>query len=48
MTKATVHWPSGKVQVLTDLKADAHIVVDENKEGPAAIETVTPGRVYLP
>ena len=36
-----IHWPSGKVQVLTDVKADAHIIVDENKEGPAAIETVT-------
>lgn len=43
-----IRWPSGKSQVLTDVKADAHIVVDEDKEGPAAIETVTPGRVYLP
>jgi hypothetical protein len=43
-----IRWPSGKSQVLTDVKADAHIVVDEGKEGAAAIETVKPGQVYLP
>lgn len=43
-----IRWPAGKTQVLTDLMANAHIVVDEEKEGSAAVETVTPGRVYLP
>jgi hypothetical protein len=43
-----IRWPSGKVQVLTDIKADAHIVVDEDREGLAAMQTVTPGTVYLP
>jgi hypothetical protein len=43
-----IRWPSGKTQVLTDLKADAHIVVDEGKEGAAAVEAVTPGRVFEP
>lgn len=43
-----IHWPSGKKQVLTDLKADVHVVVDEVKEGPAAVERVTPGQTILP
>jgi hypothetical protein len=43
-----IRWPSGKKQVFTDLKADAHIVVDEDKEGPAAVETVVPGRTIRP
>jgi hypothetical protein len=43
-----IRWPSGKTQVLTDLKTDAHIVIDEAKEGSAALETVTPGRVFAP
>jgi hypothetical protein len=46
--KLTIRWPSGRVQVLTDLKADAHLVVDEDKEGAAAIETVVPGRTMAP
>jgi len=43
-----IRWPSGKSQVFTDLKADMHIVVDEGKEGAAAIETVTPGHTIQP
>jgi hypothetical protein len=43
-----IRWPSGKTQVLTDLKADAHIVVDEGKEGAAAVETVVPGHTMQP
>jgi hypothetical protein len=39
----TIRWPSGKIQVLTDIKANAHIVVDEDKEGAAAMETFVPG-----
>jgi hypothetical protein len=43
-----VRWPSGKTQVLTGLRADTHIVVDEGKEGPAAVEAVVPGRTIAP
>jgi hypothetical protein len=46
--RLTIRWPSGKEQVLTDLKADAHIVVDEDKEGAAAVETVVPGQTIAP
>jgi hypothetical protein len=43
-----IRWPSGKNQVVTDLSADAHIVVDEGEEGAAAVETVVPGRTFGP
>jgi len=46
--RLTIRWPSGAVQVLTGLAADRHIVVEEGKEGAAAIETVVPGKVFLP
>jgi hypothetical protein len=46
--KLTIRWPSGKVQVLTGVAADRHIVVDEAKEAAEAIETVTPGTPYRP
>jgi hypothetical protein len=46
--RLTVRWPSGRVQVLTGLQADRHIVVDEGKDGPAAVETVVPGRTIAP
>jgi enediyne biosynthesis protein E4 len=44
----TIRWPSGKVQVLNGLKGDRHIVVDEGKDGPAAVETVVPGQPIAP
>jgi enediyne biosynthesis protein E4 len=43
-----IRWPSGKIQVLTDIKADRHIIVDERKEGADSIEAVTPGRTIQP
>ncbi len=46
--RLTIRWPSGKVQVLTDLRADRHIVVEEGKEGPAAVEAITPGQTFRP
>jgi hypothetical protein len=46
--RLTIRWPSGKVQVLRDVAADAHIVVDEAKEGAEAIETVVPGQTIQP
>src|SRR5262249_37758336 len=46
--KLTIRWPSGKVQVLEGLAADRHIVVDEGKDGDAAVETVVPGRTIAP
>jgi hypothetical protein len=46
--KLTIRWPSGQVQVLKDLQGDRHIIVDESKTGPDAIETVVPGRAIRP
>lgn len=46
--RLTIRWPSGKVQELTGLAADRHIVVDEGKEGSAAVETVVPGKTVQP
>jgi enediyne biosynthesis protein E4 len=40
----TIRWPSGKVQVLKHLKGDRHVVVDEDKDGTDAVETIVPGR----
>ena len=44
----TVRWPSGKVQALTGLEGDRHILIDEGKDGPDAVETVVPGRTIAP
>ena len=44
----TIRWPSGKVQVLTGVPADRHVVVDEGKDGAAAIQTVVPGQTIEP
>jgi hypothetical protein len=44
----TIRWPPGRVQVLTHVRADRHIVVDEGRDGGAAVETVVPGRTVAP
>jgi hypothetical protein len=44
----TIRWPSGTVQVLKDLAADRHIVIEEGKEGEAAVEPVVPGQTIRP
>ncbi len=46
--KLTIRWPSGRVQVLTGVAADRHVVIDESRDGTDAIETVTPGRTMKP
>jgi enediyne biosynthesis protein E4 len=46
--RLTIRWPSGKVQVLSNIKAARHIVIDEDKEEAGAIETVVPGRTIAP
>lgn len=46
--KLTIRWPSGKVQVLTGIAGDRHVVIDEGKDGAAAIETVEPGKTIEP
>jgi hypothetical protein len=46
--KLTIRWPSGRLQVLTDLKSDSHIVVDEAKDGADAVGLVVPGREIAP
>jgi hypothetical protein len=46
--RLTIQWPSGIVQEFTDLAADRHIVVDEGREGSAAVQTVLPGKTISP
>jgi hypothetical protein len=46
--KLTITWPSGRVQVLTGITADRHVVIDEAKDGDDAIDTVTPGKTIAP
>ena len=46
--RLTIQWPSGKVQQLTDVAADRHVIVDEEKSGSAAIDDVVPGRLIPP
>ncbi|MBM4068464.1 MAG: hypothetical protein FJ271_05900 [Planctomycetes bacterium] len=46
--RLTIRWPSGQVQELTNIRADRHIVVEEGKEGNAAVETVIPGKTIAP
>jgi len=46
--RLVIRWPSGKEQVLSNLAADRHVVVDEGKEGAAAVETVGPGKTMQP
>lgn len=46
--KLTIRWPSGRVQELTAVDSDRHVVIDESKSGPDAIETVTPGQTIRP
>ncbi len=42
--RLTIRWPSGKVQVFDNLKAGRHVRIDEGKDGPAAVQTVVPGK----
>ncbi len=44
----TIRWPSGKVQELTDLAGDRHIIVDEDAEGAEAVELIVPGKTLSP
>jgi hypothetical protein len=46
--RLTIRWPSGAEQVLTDVAGDRHVVIEEGKEGAAAIETVAPGQTMRP
>ena len=46
--RLTIRWPSGKVQVLQELAGGRHVVIDEGKDGPAAIERVVFGQTVVP
>jgi hypothetical protein len=46
--RLTIRWPSGTVQTFEDLAADRHVVIAEDRTGPAAVETVIPGQVFRP
>lgn len=41
----TIRWPSGKVQIIKNLAADRHVLIDETGEGNAAVKTITSGEV---
>jgi enediyne biosynthesis protein E4 len=43
-----IRWPSGDVQELTGLAADRHVVIEEGKSGPDAVEVVMPGQTIRP
>jgi len=43
--KLTIRWPSGTEQVLTNLAADRHIIVEEGND---TVETVVPGKAIQP
>jgi enediyne biosynthesis protein E4 len=40
----TIRWPSGKEQVLKNLKGDRHILIDENQD-ESGIKTIIPGQL---
>jgi hypothetical protein len=44
----TIRWPSGRVQKLTGLQGDRHVVIDEDREGADAVQAVTPGVTIQP
>jgi hypothetical protein len=46
--RLTIRWPGGSEQVLADLAADRHILVEQGKQGPEAVETVVPGTPLRP
>jgi len=46
--RLTIRWPLGRTQVLANIQANAHILVDEGREGDAAVERIVPGQVYRP
>jgi hypothetical protein len=44
----TIRWPSGKEQILSNIKSNQHILVTEGKEGAEAVEVITPGKTIEP
>lgn len=46
--RLTIRWPSGKVQELTDLAGDRHVIIDEDEEGAKAVEEIVPGKTISP
>ncbi len=45
VSELTIRWPSGREQVVRNVPADRHVVIDEGQEG---FETVLPGRLIAP
>jgi hypothetical protein len=48
VNRLTIQWPSGKIQVINNLKGDRHIVVQEGLEDAAVVTTVVPGKTIEP
>lgn len=48
MDSLTVRWPSGKVQTFRGLKGDRHVLIDEGKDGDAAVAPILPPSAPTP
>jgi hypothetical protein len=46
--RLTIRWPSGKIQGLPDIAADRHVLIREDLDGHAAVQTVVPGQTMAP
>jgi hypothetical protein len=46
--RLTIRWPSGKLQELVNVPADRHVLVREDRDGDAALQTVVPGQTIAP
>ena len=44
VSRLRIRWPAGQTQEFDKVKGNRHIIIDESKEGGAAISTVVPGR----
>ncbi len=46
--RLVIQWPSGQRQELNNLAGDRHVIIEEGRQGPAAVETVVPGKLMRP
>jgi hypothetical protein len=46
--RLTIRWPSGKVQELTHLPGDRHILVDEEPDSGDGVHVIVPGMPVAP
>jgi enediyne biosynthesis protein E4 len=46
--RLTIRWPSEKLQVFSAVSGGRHVIVDESKDGLAALQDMRPGSLVLP